>query len=872
MKLKRTKLAALALTALMAVGATSLVAYAGETDEPAVAATYYTFEDISFASDGTVTLTYLGDDNTTKTETATATVYKTTAADCGNDGTTIYSYTTTIDGTAKTYYSEAFVTSKATGDHTYVTTKTVTVAATHDTDGELTVTKKCSVCGKTETTTETLDATGHEKSSAVTYELIPAGTYLSDYKVTVTGTGNIKTESGKIVYGSDGLPQASDVTADAYYYKVTECTEYDTDGYLFYEVVQIPASTVSYAKVTYQSDTIKTDLAALVGTVSSVNLGSTFPIAESKIEMTNCSKTGYYVVTYYATGGAVISTQTFNVSAHHMEVVLVEFASANDQAQCTVTYKSDGSYTIVNNSCSETITYYEVTHCAAAGCTEATCTSKYVEANGYTHSSLTKISSVTKTVAPTGAHSIDETAKSAITASVKAGTTYWDLYQAYKDNSYIKFANNTSTCTVAGTVDVQYVCKICGAVVETETVEVKAPEHENAVAVTEDYVAPTCSSTGSYNAVVYCLHKDLYGCDYVDSTTKVLIPRTKHTNETSVTTSGVGTEDTTDSLKASNVGIQFVGDVVVDPGDGIYLDLVGETLTLANTGYDVTSTKYDGTARAHIGGGTGTTLYPTSLGVYAYAASYCDVCGYEVAIDKVVSLKITSITQEKSNGEAGSITIEATYYRAADKKTVTATYTCDYYSTLAAYYGRTETTPISGLHLDDDGVYRYYVNNAVDYTYSGIVTYQGGQFFVANGVLCSDANGLNLYDGTWYFLSQGQVQTQYTGFAEYDGSYFYIVKGVLSTVVNGLVEYDGSKFLVAEGRLINTYNGLYQDFDGDWYFLANGQLQDYTGVAMYDGAFFKLVNGVLDSTFNGTIEYDGATFNVVAGQLYDQVA
>ncbi|MCD8021817.1 MAG: hypothetical protein LUF30_02135, partial [Lachnospiraceae bacterium] len=179
----------------------------------------------------------------------------------------------------------------------------------------------------------------------------------------------------------------------------------------------------------------------------------------------------------------------------------------------------------------------------------------------------------------------------------------------------------------------------------------------------------------------------------------------------------------------------------------------------------------------------------------------------------------------------------------------------------------------NGLCLDTDGVYHYYVKGEVDTTFNGIVEYDGGQFFVANGVLCSDANGLNLYDGKWYFLANGQLQIQYTGLALYDGEWFYISSGVLDTSKNGLVAYDGERFLVAEGHLLLTYNGLWQNaasIGGDdlWYFIGAGMVQNVSQVVMYDGAWFVVENGVLDSDYNGTIEYDGATFTVVAGQLY----
>ena len=106
-------------------------------------------------------------------------------------------------------------------------------------------------------------------------------------------------------------------------------------------------------------------------------------------------------------------------------------------------------------------------------------------------------------------------------------------------------------------------------------------------------------------------------------------------------------------------------------------------------------------------------------------------------------------------------------------------------------------------------------------------------------------------------------------FAEYKGEWFIIVNGMLDEKANGLYEYDGGLFVFAAGKLRKDVNGLWQNpKDGKWYFLANGQVQKVSQVASYNGEFFVIKDGVLDTDYNGTIEFDGKTFNVVKGQLY----
>ena len=173
---------------------------------------------------------------------------------------------------------------------------------------------------------------------------------------------------------------------------------------------------------------------------------------------------------------------------------------------------------------------------------------------------------------------------------------------------------------------------------------------------------------------------------------------------------------------------------------------------------------------------------------------------------------------------------------------------------------------LDGLVKQDDGDWYYYEEGEFIDDKTGVVEFEGGKFIVVNGVK-SKAMGLTNCPGdVFYYLVEGQIQ-EVTQLAEYKGAWFAIKDGALDTSVNGLVDYDGGKFLFSDGWLRKDINGLCQVGD-DWYFFANGQLQQVSQVASYDGEFFVIKDGKLDADYNGTIEYDGATFNVVAGQLY----
>lgn len=176
------------------------------------------------------------------------------------------------------------------------------------------------------------------------------------------------------------------------------------------------------------------------------------------------------------------------------------------------------------------------------------------------------------------------------------------------------------------------------------------------------------------------------------------------------------------------------------------------------------------------------------------------------------------------------------------------------------------TGPKSGLTLDDDGVYRLYKNGELDTSTFGVVDFNGGRFFVANGQIVPNS-GLVSDGAAWFYLANGQV-VDYTGLALYDGEWFYVANGVLDTTKAGLVSYDGRDFMVAAGRILTEANGLIQDpASGNWYYVAGGQVADYRGLVLYDGVWCYIWDGKFLSDAEGYVEHNGATFYVVNGQV-----
>ena len=55
-----------------------------------------------------------------------------------------------------------------------------------------------------------------------------------------------------------------------------------------------------------------------------------------------------------------------------------------------------------------------------------------------------------------------------------------------------------------------------------------------------------------------------------------------------------------------------------------------------------------------------------------------------------------------------------------------------------------------------------------------------------------------------------------------------------------------------------------------WYFLANGQVQEVTQMAEYQGKWFYVVDGIVDTSKNGLVAYDSGLFVVALGRLANE--
>ena len=914
--MNKKRLAALALSAVMATSTMSIPVYAGDfsdgaTTEAAPAASAFTsdvevptaepteeaaeavgdtsestgtstedVQDITFyynedgIKDGTVTYVLPNGEKVTRE----GYVYEETPADCSHPATITYAIMIGNDE----HYSNPFTVkgSHALGDagHKWSTSTDYKEGhvPTHNTPGIMITHEVCSVCGEKgekDGTEENIGKLPHTFSDEISY----------------ANPDNVETdEDGNVVFEEDGTAVLKDKAKIGSYDIVKYCTSEECAaelGYRAYKLVdhvKVAPTEGVYAKIVdYDKKHIKTNIMGR----RYYNPTQQLPLTNfDDIELYDCTKGGWYKVEYYSTQGtpddfnddvSLSQEKEYAVPAHHYSVYsTAEFKSEENAAQCTVGYDNNGNLVVKNQSCYQTIEYYKVDHCQANGCNygEHKLSSKSVERGNIPtdHALDHMISRVAQTAEPTGEHAIKLDVYKQIEKQKNDPTfskllTYDALVNVIKGaEDYVKLSA-APDCEAGGTVIVSYICvSDKETVARTQEVKVVPTDHIKADdAVRENYVAPTCDKAGSYDAVFKCKY-----CGKVLERDEKEVARLPHTNEdkTAYEENGsyvnVTDEDTAAYLK-------FTGDKVVDR-DGELLAKNGQTLEgkeferrFGQYGIDEDKSEF-----------------LTSVGVY----TNCTECGkHEIALadahqDKI-SVTVVDVKKQPERG-TGSITLKASYKLQDGEnagKTITETVTVPYFSSIEAYQARTDVpeTPeekLNGLHWDEDGECRYYVDGEFQKDFSGILEYEGKSFVLKNGVLCRTASGLTPIDDEWYYLTEGRIRTDVTQLVEYDGEWFFVTEGKLDTSVNDLVEYDGETFVFVDGRLAQEGNGLWVGKDDVWYFLSNGRVaEEHTGLAMYDNEWFYVVEGKIAVDYNGTVDFEGGTFKVVGGMVKEQV-
>ncbi len=172
-----------------------------------------------------------------------------------------------------------------------------------------------------------------------------------------------------------------------------------------------------------------------------------------------------------------------------------------------------------------------------------------------------------------------------------------------------------------------------------------------------------------------------------------------------------------------------------------------------------------------------------------------------------------------------------------------------------------------GLLQEPDGTWKYYVNDEVDYDYTGLANNDYGWFYVKNGVLDWSYTGLAENEYGWFYVNNGAVDWSYTGLAENEYGWFYVKDGMIDWSYTGLVQNENGWFYVKNGVIDWSYTGLAENEYG-WFYVKNGVIDwSYTGLAQNEYGWFYIKDGVLDWNYTGLAENEYGWFYIKDGVL-----
>ena len=172
---------------------------------------------------------------------------------------------------------------------------------------------------------------------------------------------------------------------------------------------------------------------------------------------------------------------------------------------------------------------------------------------------------------------------------------------------------------------------------------------------------------------------------------------------------------------------------------------------------------------------------------------------------------------------------------------------------------------LSGLVMDENGVWWYYIDGVLQSDFTGLVYFNDTFFYVQNGMLDTSYIGLVEFMGNWYYVEGGIINFAFTDLTYWNGTFFYIQNGVLDTSYVGLVEFVGAWYYV-EGGIINfNFTGLTY-FSGTFFYMQNGVLDtSFVGLVEFYGAWYYVSGGIIDFSYTGVFNFNGYDFNVVGG-------
>ena len=271
--------------------------------------------------------------------------------------------------------------------------------------------------------------------------------------------------------------------------------------------------------------------------------------------------------------------------------------------------------------------------------------------------------------------------------------------------------------------------------------------------------------------------------------------------------------------------------------DSVSLGKVQTTrINIVNKENEVLKTEY---VNVNVGD-TKTITLPKIDGYYASKANY----SYTVKGD-TDGVKTLTVTYNHST-EANLVEVDGELYLMQDDEVLHET-------TLA--------------QVNKKGTWYYVEDGKVNKNFNGLFQYGNDWYYIENGAVNSDYIGLAQYNDQWFYIEKGKLNWDYTGLAQYNDYWFYVEKGRLNWNYSGLGQSGNEWYYIVRGRVDWNYTGLAQ-YNDQWFYVEDGKLNwNYTGLAQYNNYWFYVENGRLNWNYTGLVQKGNEWFYVENGRL-----
>ena len=174
----------------------------------------------------------------------------------------------------------------------------------------------------------------------------------------------------------------------------------------------------------------------------------------------------------------------------------------------------------------------------------------------------------------------------------------------------------------------------------------------------------------------------------------------------------------------------------------------------------------------------------------------------------------------------------------------------------------------NGLYLADDGIWHYYVNGNIDYSYTGLALNEYGWWYVSGGSIDWSYTGMAANEYGWWYVSNGSIDWSYTGLACNDFGWWYMTNGALDWNYTGLALNEFGWWYVSEGCIDWYYEGLASNEYG-WWYVKNGCIDwSHTGIEGNEYGWWYVVNGCIAWDYTGYITDEDGVWTVINGYAF----